>query len=88
MIAFIFQARRLRAKSKLGGQGSWQVEVGETGSDTTVNVDIKENGSNVSVCLVRIFSHSDNGYTVESQYYEHQLISRLIGMCGTDSRDT
>ncbi|KAF4075262.1 hypothetical protein AMELA_G00232600 [Ameiurus melas] len=39
-------SRRLRSKSRLGGQGAWQVEVGETGLSPTEMEEIKENSSN------------------------------------------
>ncbi|TSK17977.1 Protein DPCD [Bagarius yarrelli] len=39
-------SRKVRSKTKLGGQGTWQVEVGETGSNLTDSGEIKENSSN------------------------------------------
>ncbi|KAF5909290.1 protein DPCD, partial [Clarias magur] len=39
-------SRRLRSKTRLGGQGAWQVEVGETGPNLNEMGDIKENNSN------------------------------------------
>ncbi|KAL7852468.1 hypothetical protein SRHO_G00182530 [Serrasalmus rhombeus] len=38
--------RKLRSKNKLGGQGLWQVEVGETNTVPSTEVEIKENSSN------------------------------------------
>ncbi|XP_060755530.1 protein DPCD [Neoarius graeffei] len=39
-------SRRLRSKTTLGGQGAWQVEVGETVPNVTETGEIKENSSN------------------------------------------
>lgn len=47
-----FPARRLRSKTTLGGQGAWQVEVGETVPNVTETGEIKENSSNVCCCQV------------------------------------
>ncbi|KAL6481725.1 hypothetical protein MHYP_G00098050 [Metynnis hypsauchen] len=38
--------RKLRSKNKLGGEGLWQVEVGETNTVPSTEVEIKENSSN------------------------------------------
>ncbi|KAI5089926.1 protein DPCD, partial [Silurus meridionalis] len=47
-------SRRLRSKTRLGGQEAWQVEVGETGPNLTETGEIKENSSNV------LFMRKDN----------------------------
>lgn len=52
MDCLLFPARRLRSKSRLGGQGAWQVDVGETGLSLTEMEEIKENSSNVCCCQV------------------------------------
>ncbi|XP_046693546.1 protein DPCD [Silurus meridionalis] len=47
-------SRRLRSKTRLGGQEAWQVEVGETGPNLTETGEIKENSSNP------VFMRKDN----------------------------
>ncbi|XP_047659110.1 protein DPCD isoform X2 [Tachysurus fulvidraco] len=39
-------SRRLRSKTTLGGQGAWQVEIGDAVPSLTETGDIKENSSN------------------------------------------